>query len=124
MATVILLAVAALSLAFQYGPELDFKASGLLAFSIAGLALELSAHRMRSGTATASIGFIVFLGSALVFGPPWGALITCLCIGGAQVLNRKRPLRIAFNVAQHGLALLAGAGVYQLLGGHFPPEHI
>ena len=125
VASVIALAVTGLWLAFRIEPQVtssvEVTPGAVLAFVIAGLALELSVHRVATGTATASMGFIVFLGSALVFGPAWGTLITCLSNGGAQVLNRKRPLRIAFNAAQTSVSLLAGAGVYALVGGQFPP---
>lgn len=71
--SVIVLAAVALWFAFEHQPSsitaTPVSAVGLLAFAFAGLALELTVHRVRTGSGTASIGFIVFLGSALVFGP-------------------------------------------------------
>lgn len=93
---------------------------GVAAFFVLGLLLQLAEHRLAVGTATGSIAFIIYMGAALVFGSTLGAAITGLSFGLAWTLVRKPPLRIAFNVAQHVIAVLAGAAVYKSLGGQVP----
>ena len=96
---------------------------GVAALVALGFLLQLTEHRLEVGTAaTGSIAFIVHIGAVLVIGPTWGAAITACSYGLAHAVMRKRPLRIAFNVAQHVLSVLAGAWVYTSLGGEFPPE--
>lgn len=97
---------------------------GVAAFLGLGLLLQLAEHRLTVGSAAGSIAFIVYLGSALVFGRTWGALITGVTLGFAQALVRKRPLRIAFNVAQLVLAVLVATTVYGSLGGTVPPAQV
>lgn len=96
--------------------------AGVIAFTVLGLLFQLAEHRLPIGSAAGSIAFVLYLGSALVFGPAWGAVITGGSLGVAQVLARKRPLRIGFNVAQHVLAILVAATVYESLGGTVPPR--
>lgn len=110
---------ARLGMAFPAGPHNPLW--GVTAFLALGLLLQLAEHRLAVGTAAGSIAFIVYLGSALVFGGTWGALITASTLGLAQVLARKRPLRVAFNVAQLVLAVLIASAVYGSLGGVVPP---
>jgi putative nucleotidyltransferase with HDIG domain len=73
--------------------------------------------RLAVGTVHGSISFIVYLASVLVFGPCWGALITAVSIGGAQLIARKHPLKIVFNVGQHVLAIVVGGVAYLLMNG-------
>lgn len=94
--------------------------AGAIAFAVLGLLLQLGEHRLSVGTATGSIAFIVYLGATLVFGRTWGAAIAAADYGIAQVLERKDPLKIAFNVAQHVLAVVVAATVYESLGGVTP----
>src|SRR3990172_5650648 len=96
--------------------------AGAAAFTILGLVLQLTEHRLTVSPARGSVAFIVYLGSALVFGRTWGAAITGVSLGVAQLLARKRPLRIAFNVWQHVLAVLLASALYETLGGESPPQ--
>ena len=96
--------------------------AGAAAFTILGLVLQLTEHRLTVSPARGSVAFIVYLGSALVFGRTWGAAITGVSLGVAQLLARKRPLRIAFNVGQHVLAVLLASALYETLGGESPPQ--
>lgn len=93
---------------------------GILAFFALGVFLQLAQHRLAVGPATGSIAFIVYLGSLLVFGPAIGAIVTASSYASASLLERKQPLRIAFNVAQHVLAVVGGFIVYASLAGEVP----
>jgi len=100
----------------------ELSVSGVLMFVGIGLGLELAHHKLAVGSAAGSIAFVAFIGAALVFGPLWGALVTVVSIGCAQTLNRRRPTRIAFNVAQYTFAIVAGSTVYVLMGARLPVE--
>jgi putative nucleotidyltransferase with HDIG domain len=95
--------------------------AGIGMFLALGLLLQFAEHRLSVGPASGSIAFIVYLGSALVFGTTWGAAVTGVTLGLAQVLAKKRLLRIAFNVAQLVLAVVVATTVYTWLGGTVPP---
>ncbi len=97
---------------------------GVLAFFVLGVVLQLSQHKLAIGSATGSIAFIVYMGAVLVFGPALGAAITGASFGTAWLLRKKPALKIAFNVSQHILAVLAGFGVYKALGGQAPPPSL
>lgn len=98
--------------------------AGALAFFALGVLLQLTQHKLAVGSAIGSIAFIVYLGSVLVFGPALGAIITAASFGAAWTLEKKPPLRIAFNVAQHVLSVIAGGTVYTSLGGQVPIESL
>ena len=117
--TVAVLASVALAVAVQFDPNFlsQIRWSGVLAFTLLGLGLQLAQLRLAVGAVHGSISFIVYLASALVFGPSWGAIVTGTSIGGAQLLARKQPLKIVFNVGQHVLAIVAGGSVYLLMQG-------
>ena len=104
----------------SWPPEVSW--TGVAAFVLLGLGLQIAQLRLAVGSVHGSISFIVYLGAGLVFGPFWAAFVTALSIGGAQVLGRKSALKVVFNVAQHVLAVSVGAGVYVVLGGPVPPE--
>ena len=93
---------------------------GVAAFTLIGFGLQVSEHRLSVGGGHGTISFIVYMGSALVFGPMLGAFVTGVSLLGAQVALRKPPLKTAFNVSQHVLAILAGAHLYLVLGGPLP----
>ncbi len=94
---------------------------GLLTFLVVGLGLELSHHRLAMGSVTGSIAFIVYLPAAVVFGPTLCAVIAGVSVAVAQSASGKAPLKIIFNVGQHLLALVLGAGMYLSLGGAVAP---
>jgi putative nucleotidyltransferase with HDIG domain len=125
VSAVIVIAAVGLLLSFWLDSSLPTGApsgaAGVVAFAALGLLLQVAEHRLTVGSAGGSIAFILYLASALVFGRTWGAAITGVSLGFAQVLARRRPLRIAFNVAQHVLAILIAATVYESLGGQFSP---
>jgi HD-GYP domain-containing protein (c-di-GMP phosphodiesterase class II) len=96
----------------------------LIAFLLIAFGLQIAEHRLAVGTATGSIAFIVYMACALVFGPTWAAVIVSVTVTTAQILSRKAPIKIAFNVSQHVLALVGGSFAYLALGGPVPPESI
>lgn len=98
--------------------------TGAIAFAVLGLFLQLGEHRLAVGSAHGSIAFIVYLAATLVFGRTWGAAITAVDYGVAQFLERRSPLKIAFNVAQHTLAIVVAATVYESLGGVTPLQSL
>ena len=93
---------------------------GVLAFIVVGLGLELGEHRLALGSATGSIAFIIYIAAGLLFGPTFCAVVAGLSIAIAQLLIKKPPVKIAFNVAQNILALVVGTTVYLTLGGVIP----
>lgn len=94
--------------------------SGILVFLVVGLLLELAEHRL-AVSASGSISFIVYLAALLVFGPTWGALLTATSFSIAHSLNRRPPLKIAFNASQQTLGILIAGQVYLGLGGLIRP---
>jgi hypothetical protein len=118
LATVAFLAVSGFD---QHFPgDLRQSASGLLAFLVVGLLLELAEHRL-AVSASGSISFIVYLAGSLVFGPTWGGLLTAVSFSAAHTLNRRPPLKIAFNASQQTFAILIAGQVYLGLGGVVRP---
>jgi putative nucleotidyltransferase with HDIG domain len=98
--------------------------AGLVAFLLVGLGLELSHHKLAVGSVTGSIAFISYLPSAVVFGPTLCAAIAGISVAIAQAVNRKPPVKIFFNVAQHALALVLGSAAYLALGGVVRPNSL
>jgi putative nucleotidyltransferase with HDIG domain len=123
VAITVIVAVASFTIATIIDP-LVFDASrsplGVFTFVVVALLLELAEHRLAVGAA-GSIAFILYLGAALVFGPTWGAIVTAAAVMGAQILNRRAPIKMAFNVAQYAIAILGASGIYTALGGPVPP---
>jgi hypothetical protein len=66
----------------------------------------------------------MYLAALLVFGPTWGGLLTATTFGVAHILNRRPPLKIAFNAAQQTLAILLAGQVYLGLGGVIRPTSL
>jgi len=128
VATVVVLAIAAMVLAAVLestaGSRDSLSVVGILAFIGLGFGLQLAELRLAVGTVHSSISFIIYIGSGLVFGPAWAALITGLSVGGAQVIGRKPPIKAVFNVAQHVVAIVTGSLVYVALGGPLPPRPV
>ena len=73
------------------------------------------------GSVTGSIAFIVYLPAVVVFGPTLCAVIAGVSVAVAQSVSRKAPLKVVFNVGQHLLAVVLGAGMYIGLGGIVAP---
>ncbi len=92
----------------------------IMIFVVVALLLELAEHRL-AVSATGSIAFIIFIASALVFGPTWGSVVTAVSFTGAHLLNRRPLLKVGFNVSQYVLAILLSSVTYMALGGAIPP---
>lgn len=91
----------------------------LLAFISLAIALEYWNVTL-SHQAQGSVGFIVQIAVAILFGPTIGALVGGLAIFGTQVAHRKEPIRVAFNVGQRVLSLSVATQIYLLLNGSIP----
>jgi HD-GYP domain-containing protein (c-di-GMP phosphodiesterase class II) len=96
--------------------------AGLAVFVLIAFGLQIAEHRLTVGKATGSIAFIVYLASALVFGPTWCVLIVSGTVATAQLISHKEPIKILFNVSQHVIALVGGSFAYLALNGPIPPQ--
>jgi hypothetical protein len=126
LATIALAAIAFLGVAVidEYFPgRISDNISGIVVFLVVGLILELAEHRLAI-SASGSISFIMYLAALLVFGPTWGGLLTATSFSVAHSLNRRPPLKIAFNAAQQMLAILMAGQVYLGLGGVIRPTSL
>ena len=106
------------------GAPIAISAMGVLAFIGLGFGLQLAELKLAVGTVHSSISFIIYIGAGLVFGPVWAAVVTGVSVAGAQFVGRKPPIKAVFNVAQHVVAIVAGAMAYTALGGPLPPQPI
>jgi putative nucleotidyltransferase with HDIG domain len=122
--TVAALGLAALLVSLRLDPLLQplgfVTPVSVVTFLLIALGLQLAEHRLAVGTAAGSIAFILYIASALVFGPTWCALLTATTVALAQLVNRKEPIKILFNVSQHVLAMTVGISMYLALGGRVP----
>jgi HD domain len=124
IASVILLATGAFGatalLDGRFPADWGSHAAGIFTFLVVGILLELAEHRL-AVSASGSISFIVYIAACLVFGPAWGALLTAVSLAAAHTVNRRPPLKIAFNAAQQTLAIVVGGQLYMAVGGRIPP---
>ena len=95
----------------------------LIAFATLAMGLEYSSVTL-SHQATGSVGFIVQIATAVLFGPTWGAFIGGIAMLGSQLALKKELIRVCFNVAQRVLALAVATQAYILLGGTIPFQSI
>jgi putative nucleotidyltransferase with HDIG domain len=92
----------------------------LVAFALVGVLSEASYVRLRIGKSAthSSIVFIPFIASILLFESGWTMLLACAVIAfGEQFIRQKTPIKVIFNVAQHGMSVWAGSTAFRLLGG-------
>lgn len=98
-------------------PEVSLFTLG--SFGSLALVLELGgvslAHKARG-----SVGFIVHIAVAILFGPVWASLLVALVSLISDIAVRKEPIRLVFNVAQRVLGIAVATQVYILLGGDIP----
>lgn len=126
VAATIAAAVLGVVLSAQFDPWFQVQAPSTVAivsFVVVALLLELAEHQL-AVSATGSIAFIIFIASALVFGPTWGCVVTSVSFAGAHLLNRRPPLKVGFNVSQYVLSILLSSGTYIAAGGMIPPESL
>jgi putative nucleotidyltransferase with HDIG domain len=97
----------------------DVGLASLLTLSGLALGLEYGGATI-TAQATGSVTFIVQIAVAILYGPTWGAGVSALVVLISQLLFRREPLKIVFNVAQRVLAISIAAQIYALLGGAVP----
>jgi len=67
----------------------------------------------------ASVSFIPYIASVLLFPGPWAALVTGLSMAGVELfVRRKAAIRTFFNGAQVVISISAAAVAFKLLGGN------
>lgn len=94
----------------------DAETQAVLWLSMLGLVSLLQQYQMPSG-GSASTAFIPFL-ACILLSPTW--LSICAVASAdlvAELVNRRQPVKLAFNVAQKTLATAVGVAVYRLVGG-------
>src|SRR5690242_11566776 len=67
-----------------------------------------------------SVSFIIQIAVAILFGPTIAAVVGGLALLFSQIVMRREPVRVVFNVAQRVLALSVATQVYLALGGAIP----
>jgi putative nucleotidyltransferase with HDIG domain len=95
--------------------------NGVLAFALLGIACDSAflVSRISGAPVGASVAFIPFIASVLLFPHPWPMVIAGLTGLIAHTVVRHKPLlRAWFNTAQYMLALALGDLAYVALGGH------
>ncbi|MEZ4589099.1 MAG: HD-GYP domain-containing protein [Gemmatimonadales bacterium] len=100
---------------------------GLWAFSVfaaVGALLELTSLQQKATGATGSISFAVDLSTPLIFGGFWACVITATRVIASNLVTRKQPIRLAFNVSQTTLAVGLASLVYGQLVHDLPPKLI
>lgn len=89
-----------------------------------GFLLEATPTRLRV-RAEGSTSFVIHLIAGILFGGFWGALLAGVSTGASQVAKGRSWERVAFNVAQHALAVSVAALLYQFAFlGNLPPSYL
>ena len=122
VAFVVVVAIACLHWGDWSFPTSQFETfrDALVAFSVLGVLSEASYFRLRVGQSAthSSIVFIPFIASVLLFSSGWAMLMACSVAAVAeQFIRQKRPIKVVFNVSQHGLSVWVAATVFHSLGG-------
>src|SRR6267143_5197735 len=123
LGTVTVAAIALLADRAWYVPSLSTTGfwNGVLAFALLGIACDSAflVSRISGAPVGASVAFIPFIASVLLFPHPWPMVIAGLTALIAHTVVRHKPLlRAWFNTAQYMVALALGDLVYAALGGH------
>jgi putative nucleotidyltransferase with HDIG domain len=95
----------------------------LFAFIFVATILDLTGNPLRVA-ASGSMSFVVHMAACLLYGPLWAAMVAGFSSLCSQVVLRREPLKIAFNVSQRILCIVAAAFVYRVLGGSLPPSYL
>jgi HD-GYP domain-containing protein (c-di-GMP phosphodiesterase class II) len=113
---------AAAAVAVEAGLAFGVPAVGLMSLlSLTGLAFGLEyGGATISAQARGSVAFIVQIAVAILYGPTWGAAVSAFVVLLSQMLLRRDPLKVVFNVAQRVLAISVATQTYALLGGAIP----
>ncbi|HVO22807.1 MAG TPA: HD-GYP domain-containing protein [Candidatus Margulisiibacteriota bacterium] len=93
--------------------------NALAAFALLGFLSEATYLRLRVGQSetNASVAFIPFIASLMLFDTGWAVSIAAVAeLGVEYVVRKKPPIKIAFNVAQLIVSLTLASWVYQTYG--------
>jgi hypothetical protein len=94
----------------------DAEVQGVLWLSMLGLISLLQQYQMPSG-GSASTAFIPFL-ACILLSPTWVTILAVATADSvAELINRRKPLKLVFNVSQKALATAVGIAVYRVVGG-------
>lgn len=117
VAVTALAATAAVSWLYMVAPEVESQhLIAAVSFSALGVLAHALKHQLPTG-ALGSIAFIPFLATVLL-APSWvAAVATGAAVLVVEVVSKKSPLKVVFNVSQHALAVAVAAGLYAALGG-------
>jgi putative nucleotidyltransferase with HDIG domain len=115
--TIALAASSALLLSALGDPAVSqAEVQGVLWLSMLGLVSLLQQYQMPSG-GSASTAFIPFL-ACILLSPSWLSILAVATADLlAELVNRRQPVKLAFNVSQKTLATAVGVAVYRLVGG-------
>ena len=94
--------------------------NALAAFALLGFLSEATYLRLRVGQSetNASVAFIPFIASLLLFDTGWAVSIAAVAeLGVEYVVRKKPPIKIIFNVSQLIVSLSLASWAYHWLGG-------
>ena len=100
--------------------DVELHWNALAAFALLGFLSEATYLRLRVGQSetNASVAFIPFIASLLLFDTGWAVSIAAAAeLGVEYVVRKKPPIKITFNVAQLIVSLSLASWVYHWLGG-------
>lgn len=122
VAVVLAIAVACLALAGWSVPVAGVAAhwNAMAAFVVLGFLSEASYLRLRvgQGETNASVAFIPFIASILLFDTGWAILIAALAeLAVEYAVRKKRAIKIVFNVSQLVIAVALASWAFHTLGG-------
>jgi putative nucleotidyltransferase with HDIG domain len=92
----------------------------IVAFALLSVLSEASYFRLRIGKSAthSSIVFIPFIASILLFESGWTMLLACSVVAFAELfIRQKPPIKVIYNVSQHGISVWAGSTLFRLFGG-------
>lgn len=95
----------------------------LVCFVLVAVLLEQARTNLRI-QAKGTTSFVIHLSSGILFGAFWAGAIAGVSIAVSQLLQRTKPIRVLFNIAQRVLSVVVGILVYQGLGGSIPPAYL
>lgn len=87
----------------------------LVCFVLVAVLLEQARTNLRI-QAKGTTSFVIHLSSGILFGAFWAGAIAGVSIAVSQLLQRTKPIRVLFNIAQRVLSVVVGILVYQGLG--------
>ena len=101
-------------------PDVELHWNALAAFALLGFLSEATYLRLRVGQSetNASVAFIPFIASLLLFDTGWAVSIAAVAeLGVEYVVRKKPPIKIIFNVSQLIVSLSLASWAYHWVGG-------